>query len=96
MNMLYPVESHTGGFYRPTPHTVAMFFDYGSAVDFIHADERTLFLGDPRYDRRQKGYRFTPPQIGQSYKEWCAEQDLRRGIVRDLKFTAEMKKRRAA
>lgn len=47
------------GFHNPHRPTVAMFFDYYDAVDFVRANmpERNLYIGEPRYDRRAKGYR---------------------------------------
>lgn len=70
--LLFPVEAHTGGSYHPTPHTVALFFDSSSAIDFISAEHphRYLYLGTPRYDRRASGYR--PEEKPSGYREWLA------------------------
>jgi len=57
---LYPVISLTGGPFRPTPGTVAIFFTWSDAVSFINAElpERNLYLGAEREDRRATGYRW--------------------------------------
>lgn len=60
--MLFPVW----GFGNPRQPVVAEFFTWSDAVDFINHVERrgfekqTLYIGEPRYDRRASGYRFTP------------------------------------
>jgi hypothetical protein len=76
--LLFPVEAHSGGSYLPTPRTVAMFFDSSSAIDFICSEHplRCLFLGEPRYDRRESGYR--PAEKPSGYREWCAAIDARK------------------
>ena len=48
--MLWPVY----GFRNGMRETVAVFFDYGAAVDCVNASlgERNLYLAEPRYDNR--------------------------------------------
>jgi len=46
---IWPVYGFSAPFKR---ETVATFFDWSAAVDFVHASERNLYLAEPRYDRR--------------------------------------------
>lgn len=80
--MLYPVEAHTGGSYLPTPRTVATFFTWSAAANFIEqqrGDGCNLYFGDPLYDRRQRGYR--PAPVDSGYAAWCAQVDERRARI---------------
>lgn len=79
---LYPAISLTGGPYKPSPHTVAEFFNLGDAESF--AMRENLYVGKPRYDRRESGYRFTPEPVVPSYREWCAQVDANRVPILDL------------
>ncbi len=49
--MIFPVETHLGGSYHPTPRVVAHFFDWSSAAVFVNAElpERNLYLGAADY-----------------------------------------------
>lgn len=69
---LYPVISLTGGPYKPSPHTVAEFFNLGDAESF--AMRENLYVGEPRYDRRTSGYRASDPHAN-AYREWIASLD---------------------
>ena len=70
--LLYPVISLTGGPYKPSPHTVAEFFNLGDAESF--AMRENLYVGEPRYDRRTSGYRASDPYAN-AYREWLASLD---------------------
>lgn len=56
--MLFPVYGHA------PRETIAVFFDYDAAASFamrptdFGAEQRNLYLAEPRYDRRSHGYRF--------------------------------------
>jgi len=69
---IYPVVSLSGGSYRPTPHTVAEFFELSDAETF--AMRENLHIGEPRYDRRTSGYR-APDPYANAYREWLASLD---------------------
>jgi hypothetical protein len=69
---LYPVISLTGGPYKPSPHTVAEFFNLGDAESFAMGEN--LYVGEPRYDRRTSGYRASDPYAN-AYREWLASLD---------------------
>lgn len=69
---IYPVVSLSGGSYRPTPHTVAEFFELSDAETF--AMRENLHIGEPRYDRRTRGYRASDPYAN-DYREWLASLD---------------------
>jgi hypothetical protein len=70
---IYPVVSLSGGSYRPTPHTVAEFFELSDAETF--AMRENLHIGEPRYDRRTSGYRASDPHAN-AYREWLASLDI--------------------
>lgn len=79
--LFFPVEAHTGG-YRPTPHCVAVFFDSSSAIDFISTEHprRSLYLGEPKSDRRESGYRFSDGRDWRAeYEAWAAQFTQVRG-----------------
>jgi hypothetical protein len=58
--MLWPVY----GFRDHQRETVALFFKWGDAVDFVHYsgvlgfEERMLYIGEARHDSRASGHRF--------------------------------------
>ena len=48
MKMLWPVFSFTP---RNGQGTIAVFFTYDDAVDYVNSSERNLYIGKPRYER---------------------------------------------
>lgn len=52
--MLFPVIGWTSNW---SVGALAWFFEYGDAATF--ARENNLYIGDPKYDRRTSGYRYT-------------------------------------
>lgn len=61
---LFPVRSWSG-----VP--VAVFFTDSDAADFINAElpARNLYMFEPRYDRRERGYRYEPERADLTPKE---------------------------
>lgn len=67
--------------------TVAAFFHSRDAEEFaIHperfnAAKRNLYVGEPRYDRRKRGYRPAQADRDAQYREWLASIDQRKAAA---------------